>query len=289
MRVAVIGANGQLGTDLCLVLHDAEVLPLTHRDIEITNMDSVTEVLRKTKPNIIVNTAANVRVDDCETEPDKAFSINALGARNVAVVAQEISAKLVHVSTDYVFGGEPGSRTVPYNEFDTPIPINIYGKSKLTGENFVEHLCYKHLIIRISGLFGVAGASGKGGNFIETVLRVSKERDELTMVNDQIFSPTFTKDLAQKIGQLITTECYGTFHITNQGACSWYEFAKEFLKLAGLKIPVIPVTSDQYPQKAKRPNFSVLDHYHLRLLGMDDMRIWQYALKDYMKEKGHLV
>lgn len=288
MKVAITGANGQLGTDLCQVLHSTEILPLTHRDIEITNISSVKEILGKRKPDIIINTAAYVRVDDCETEPDKAFSINALGARNVAVVAQELGAKLVHISTDYVFGGEPGARTIPYTEFDTPIPANVYGKSKLAGENFVEHLCHKYFIIRVSGLFGVAGTSGKGGNFVETILRLSKERDKLTVVNDQVFSPTYTKDSAQKIGQLITTEFYGIFHITNKGACSWYEFAKEVLQLAGLTTPIIPITSDQYPQKAKRPHFSVLDHYHLRLMDMDDIRPWQEALEDYMKEKGHL-
>jgi len=289
MKVLVTGANGQLGTDLCKVLRDFRLVPLTHKDVEISDMSLVREALGKYKPDAIINTAAFVRVDDCEDEKDKAFSVNALGARNVAVVAQELGARLVYISTDYVFGGEAEPRTTPYTEFDTPVPISIYGKSKLAGENFVRHLCQKHFIIRSSGLFGLAGASGKGGNFIETVLRLARERDELRVVDDEVFSPTYTSDLARKIVQLMTTECYGVFHITNRGACSWYEFTTEILKVAGIETRVVPITSDQYPQKARRPRFSVLDNYHLRLLGMDDMRPWQEALKDYLVARGHIA
>ena len=288
MKVAITGANGQLGTDLCRALHNFDVIPFTHADIEIADVVSVKEAMLKHKPAVIINTAAFVRVDDCEDEKDKAFSVNALGARNVAVVAQELGAKLVHISTDYVFGGEAEPRTTPYTEFDTPIPLSIYGKSKLAGENLVRHFCLRHFIVRASGLFGVAGSSGKGGNFIETMLRLAKEREELRVVNDQAFSPTYTKDLATKIAQLIQTEYYGIFHITNRGVCSWYEFTTEILKLAGLKTPVVPITSDQYPQKARRPRYSVLDNSHLRLLGMDDMRPWQEALKDYLVARGHI-
>ncbi len=288
MKVVVTGANGQLGTDLCKVLQQFELIALTHKDIEITDMNSVKDVFYKYKPDTIINTAAYVRVDDCETQQDKAFKVNALGARNIAVVAQELGAKLIHISTDYVFGGESEPRTTPYTELDTPISLSIYGKSKLAGENFVRHLCQKHFIIRTSGLFGIAGASGKGGNFVETMLKLAKEREELKVVNDQVFSPTYTKDLAKKIAQLINTEHYGIFHVTNKGSCSWYEFAKEILKLADLKIRLIPITSDEYPQKARRPRFSVLDNYHLRLLGMDNMRTWQEALRDYMISKGYI-
>jgi dTDP-4-dehydrorhamnose reductase len=288
MKVLVTGANGQLGTDLCKVLRDFELIPLTDKDIEISEMSSVKQAFSKYKPHIIINTAAFVRVDDCEDEKDKAFLVNALGARNVAVVAQQLGAKLLHLSTDYVFGGEAEPRTTPYTEFDTPVPLSIYGKSKLAGENFVRHFCLRHFIVRTSGLFGVAGSMGKGGNFIETMLRLAKERDELRVVNDQVFSPTYTMDLAGKIVQLMTTDYYGIFHITNRGACSWYEFTTEILKLAGVKTPVVPITSDQYPQKARRPRYSVLDNYHLRLLGMDDMRPWQEASKDYLVARGRI-
>jgi dTDP-4-dehydrorhamnose reductase len=288
MKVLVTGANGQLGTDLCRALRDFEVIPLTHADIEVTDINSVKNTFQKYLPDVVINTAAYVRVDDAETEREKAFSVNALGALNVAAAAQQIPARLVHISTDYVFGGETGLRTVPYIEFDIPFPPNAYGESKLAGEKFVQGLDNKYLIIRTSGLFGVAGSSGKGGNFVETILRLARERDELKVVNDQVFSPTYTKDLAGKIVQLVVTEHYGIFHITNKGACSWYEFAREILKLAGLKTPVIPITSDQYPQKARRPHYSVLDNYQLRLLGMDDMRSWPEALRAYLTEKGYV-
>lgn len=287
-KVLVTGANGQLGTDLCKVLQHFELIPLTHKDVETSDIGSVKQAFTKYKPDVVINTAAYVRVDDCEAEQDKAFLSNALGARNVAVIAQELGAKLVHLSTDYVFGGEGKLHDIPYTEFDTPIPLSVYGKSKLAGEDFVRHLCHKHFVVRSSGLFGVAGASSKGGNFVETMLRLARERNELRVVNDQVFSPTYTKDLARKIAQLIETEYYGIFHITNKGYCSWYEFATEILKLASLETPVIPVSSDEYPQKARRPHFSVLDNYHLKLLGMDNMRTWQEALKDYMIEKGHI-
>jgi dTDP-4-dehydrorhamnose reductase len=289
MRVLIIGVNGQLGTDLHRALKDFEVVPLAHADIEITDMNSVKKSFKRHKPDVVINTAAFVRVDDCEVEKDRAFLVNALGARNVAVAAQELGARLVHISTDYVFGEEEQPRSTPYTEFDTPVPINTYGRSKLAGEKSVRYLCLRHFIVRSSSLFGVAGASGKGGNFVETILRLAKERDELRVVKDQVFSPTYTKDLARKIAQLINTEYYGTFHITNKGACSWYEFTQEILRLARSKTPVVPITSDQYPQKAKRPHYSVLDNYHLRLLGMDDLRPWPEALADYMRTKGHIA
>ncbi|UCD21753.1 MAG: dTDP-4-dehydrorhamnose reductase [Chloroflexota bacterium] len=289
MKVLVTGASGQLGTDLCEALRDSELIPLTHKDIEITDMSSVKQAFNDYKPDIIVNTAAYVRVDDCEDEKDKAFQVNVLGARNVAVVAQELGVRLVHLSTDYVFGGEGEPRTTPYTEFDTPVPLSIYGKSMLAGENLVRHFCFRHFIVRASALFGIAGSRAKGGNFIETVLRLARERDELRVVNDQVFSPTYTRDLAGKIAQLLDTEYYGIFHITNKGTCSWYEFTVEILKLTGVETPVIPITSDHYPHKAQRPRYSVLANYHLRLLGMNDMRAWQEALRDYMVAKGHIT
>jgi dTDP-4-dehydrorhamnose reductase len=288
MKVLITGADGQLGTDLCRVLRNVEIIPCTRNDIEITDTKSVKSVFARHRPEVVINTAAYVRVDDCETEQDKAFAINALGTRNIAVACQESGARLVQISTDYVFGGGPETRSTPYTEFDIPIPCSVYGESKLAGEKMVRHLCSRHFIVRISGLFGAAGSLGKGGNFIETMIKMAGQRNELKVVSDQIFSPTYSKDLAHKIGQLIQTEYYGIFHITNSGACSWYEFSKEIIGMVGLKTPVVPITSDQYPQKAKRPHYSVLANYHLHLLGMDDMRPWQVALRDYLIEKGHI-
>ncbi|MGB8707151.1 MAG: dTDP-4-dehydrorhamnose reductase [Dehalococcoidia bacterium] len=285
MKVIIIGANGQLGSDLCQELKMYLVIPLLHRDIEVSDMESVKKVIQINRPDAVVNTAV-CHTDDSETNPDKAYRVNALGARNIAVMAQEVGAKLIYVSSDYVFGADEQCN-VPYNEFDFPAPINICGRSKLAGEIFVQQFCQKHFIIRTSALFGVAGSSGKGGNFVETMVKLAKEREELRVVNDQITSPTYTKDLARKITQLINTQYYGTFHITNRGACSWYEFTREILKQTGSKTPVIPISSAEYPTPAKRPRFSVLDNYNLRLLAMDDMRLWQDALKDYLRAKGY--
>ena len=288
MKVVVIGASGQLGTDLCKELRGMELIPLTHTEIEVTCLSSVKEALTRCKPHVIINTVGYVRVDDCETHQDEAYSVNALGARNVAAVAEELGARLMHTSTDYVFGGDSEPHTTPYTEFDTPKPLNVYGRSMLAGEDLVKHLCHRHFIVRTSGLFGVAGGLSKGGNFVETILRLARERGELRVVNDQVSSPTYTKDLAKKMAQLIATEYYGTFHITNKGACSWYEFSKEIVGLAGLDVPVIPISSGEYHQRAPRPSFSALDNYHLRLLGMDDIRPLPEALRDYMISKGHL-
>ncbi len=285
MKVLVTGANGQLGTDLCRALSGHQVFPLTHATVDITDFNALRKVIFAHRPEAIVNTAAYVRVDDCETNQDLAFKVNALGARNVAVLAEELGAKLVHISTDYIFGGEPVARRTPYTEFDTPVPPNVYGQSKLAGEDFVRHLCHRHFIVRTSGLYGLAGSSGKGGNFVETILRLARERDKLTVVNDQIFSPTYAPALADKIAELLPTELYGVYHVTNSGACSWFEFADEILRLAGSKTPVLPITSAQYPQKAKRPAYSVLGHYHLKLLGLDDLRCWQEGLGEYTRQR----
>jgi dTDP-4-dehydrorhamnose reductase len=289
MKVAVIGANGQLGSDLCHTFEKegTEFVPLTHRDIEVADMDSVKRALYKDRSDVIISTAAFVRVDDCELEPDICFRVNALGARNVAVAAQETGARFVFISSDYVFGSD-STRDIPYTEFDIPSPVNTLGHAKVAGERLVRHLCNRYFIIRVSGLFGVAGSSGKGGNFIETILSLARQGKELRVVNDQVFSPTCTKDLAEKIAELIKTGCYGTFHITNRGSCSWFEFASGALNLAGLKTPVVPITSEEWKAPARRPAFSVLDNYHLRLLGMEEMRPWQEALADYMREKGHI-
>jgi len=285
MKVLITGADGQLGTDLCKVLKNHTLLPFTINDGDISDISFVKKEFLKSKPDAIINTAAYVRVDDCEDNKDLAFRVNALGARNIAVAAEDIKARLLHISTDYVFGGEKQQRDLPYTEFDNPVPCNVYGESKLAGETLVRHLCKRHIIIRSSALFGTAGAMGKGGNFVETMIRLGREKTELQVVNDQIFSPTFTYDLAIRIAQLVETEYYGIIHVTNSGVCSWHEFAVEIIKEAGLKTPVIPITTAQYPQKARRPSYSVLDNYQSRLLNLQEMRNWKIALQEYFKQK----
>ena len=288
MKVLITGADGQLGTDLCISLKSHELVTLTIGDGDIADLDFVRGQALKHRPDIIINTAAFVRVDDCEDQRELAFRVNAAGAKNAAQAAQEIRAKLVHISTDYVFGCEGVPRNTPYLEADEPSPCNTYGASKQEGDNHVRTFCGNHIIVRSSALFGAAGAMGKGGNFVETMLKLARERPELRVVNDQVFSPSYSRDLAGKIGQIIETDFTGIIHVTNGGVCSWYDFTVEILRQAGFKTPVIPITSGQFPQKAKRPGYSVLGHGVLQRLGMDDLRPWQEALRDYLKCKGHI-
>lgn len=285
MKVAVIGSGGQLGQDLCGVIPEESLIPLTHADIEVSDPSSVNRAFELHRPDIVISTAAFHRIDECEKEPDRAFLVNAIGARNVAVAAERHGAKLAFLSTDYVFGGDRG-RTTPYTEYDEPAPVNLYGQSKVAGERSIIHLCRRHFVIRVSGLFGVAGSSGKGPNFIQRVMRNAREGRELRIVDDQRFRPTAAADLAPKIWEFVQTELYGIVHITNHGVCSWYELAREALRQAGIEAEITPITSDEWKQRAERPAYSALDNYNLRLLGMDDMRPWQEALADYIKAEA---
>jgi dTDP-4-dehydrorhamnose reductase len=280
----VLGATGQLGTDLLKTLIDWDLIPLSHSDLDVCDFIYTRKVLSDARPNIVINTVAFTRVDDCEEEVSKAFWVNAFAVRNLAEVCADLNCMLMHISTDYVFGGE---KRTPYTEDDTPNPLNVYGVSKLAGEYFVRNICPKHFIIRTSGLYGVAGSSGKGGNFVETMIRLAKERKPIRVVTDQVLTPTYTRDLAEKIKELLTTEAYGLYHITNSGHCSWYEFAAKIFVLLGLKPDFGPTTSAEFGAKAKRPAYSVLAHERLKRLGLDDLRPWPEALEAYLKEKGH--
>jgi len=284
MRVLLIGADGQLGTDLCKSLAGTDLVTLTQKDIEITDIDSVLSACHKHHPQVIINTASYIKVDDCEDNIDLAYRVNALGARNLAVAAHSCGAALAHLSTDYVFGGD-SERSVPYTEFDTTAPLNVYGRSKLAGEHLIQSLCCRYFIIRTSILYGTAACIGKGTNFVDSVIKLAGNQKVLRMVSDQVFSTTFTQDLAGKISELVKTQYYGIFHITNSGSCSWYDFAAEILRISGSKSRVIPITSAEYPTRAVRPRYTVLSNYHLRLVGIDDMRDWHAALLDYMTEK----
>jgi dTDP-4-dehydrorhamnose reductase len=284
MRVLIVGADGQLGTDLCKSLAGTDLIPLNQNDIEITDIDSVLSACRKHHPQVIINTASYIKVDDCEDNLDLAYRVNVLGARNLAVAAHSCGAALAHLSTDYVFGGDSG-RSVPYTEFDTTAPLNAYGKSKLAGEQLIQSLCCKYFIIRTSVLYGTAACIGKGTNFVDSVIKLAGWQKELRMVSDQVFSTTFSRDLAGKISELIRTQYYGIFHITNRGACSWYDFAEEILRISGSKSRVIPIAGAEYITRAVRPGYTVLSNYHLKLAGLGDMRDWHEALLDYMTEK----
>jgi len=282
----VIGADGQLGTDLLKVIPMEEVLPLTAADLDITDRNKVFELVYKHKPEMIVNTAGYSRVDEAESDAEGAFAVNVEGARNLAQAAREIGAGLVHISTDYVFSGKKNS---PYQESDRPEPLSVYARSKLAGEEAVAGTLNRSFIIRTSGLFGVAGCLGKGGgNFIDSVIAKGKMGRPFSVVDDQFFSPTYTMDLARKISQLSRTEKFGLFHVVNHGACSWYELAVKTFELIGLTINFSPSRFAELnaATAAKRPSYSVLDNAHLRAVGLDDMRPWPEALSAYLLEKG---
>ncbi len=284
MKVAVIGATGQLGSDLVKVLKNTEdAVPLTRENIDITDYRLSERVLRDIEPEVVINSAAYVRVDDAEDFPEEAFRVNALGARNIALICRELDSVLVHISTDYVFDG----RKNVYNEEDIPNPLNVYGNSKLAGEYFVRNILDRHYIIRVSSLFGVAGSSGKGGNFVETMINKANSR-EIKVVEDIVMSPTYTRDAADIIINIITKKLpFGIYHVANKGKCSWYEFARTIFEMLGMKVSLFPVKSSMIPYKAKRPCSSPLESIKLRKYGLE-MQSWENALKDYLVEKGYL-
>lgn len=288
MKVLVIGNKGQLGSDMARVLSEAnyEVISLGHAQLEITSQAEVAQALREICPAAVVNCASFVRVDESECRPDVAFSVNSVGALNVAMVCAELAAACVYISTDYVFGGD---KRTPYIEEDAPNPLNVYGVSKLAGEYFMRNVCAKHYVVRTSGLYGAVGSSGKGGNFVETMIRLAEQDKSIRVVNDQILTPTYTKDLAHKIKELLETDAYGLYHVTNAGSCSWYEFAQKIFDFLGLKPDCAPTTTESYGAKARRPAYSILEHGSLRRLGLGNMRSWVSALEAYLQEKGYLA
>ncbi len=284
MKIAVIGSSGQFGTDLVKTFEKGhEVIGLNHKDIEITDYESCL-ILKEHHPDIIINTAAFHKTDQCEEEPLKAFNVNALGAKNVTMTSIQIGATAIYISTDYVFDG---SKNEPYTEDDNPSPINSYGVSKVAGEYYTRQN-QKHYIIRIASVFGAAGASGKGGNFVETMIRKAKKSEPITVVDNMWMSPTYTKDAALTLKGIIESKLpYGTYHATNSGCCSWYQFAEEIFKIAGLNPVLTPIRSEHLNMKAKRPLFSALKSTKLSKYGIE-MREWREALQEYLIEKGHI-
>ncbi|ANF22236.1 dTDP-4-dehydrorhamnose reductase [Thermococcus piezophilus] len=287
MKVAVIGAHGQLGTDLVKVFGEDpsfEVIPLTHKDLDVTVPETL-KVLKDLKPDVIINTAAYVRVDDAELYPDKAFAVNAIGALNVAEIANEIDAVNVYISTDYVFDGTKGE---PYTEEDVPNPINVYGVSKYAGEIFTRNYSRKYYIIRVASLYGKVGASGKGGNFVNWVIEKARHGEELKIVNDQFMSPTYTIDVARTLKKFLEIGPeWGIYHMVNEGYCSWYEFTKAVFEILGWDVEVKPIKSSELNRLARRPKFSALGNGMLERIGMK-MKHWREALREYLGEKGYL-
>lgn len=280
MKVLVTGAKGQLGRDLVSLLsqNNFEVYGYGRDELDITNFENVDQVFNEVKPDIVIHAAAHTKVDLAESEPDQAYLINAIGTRNIAVYAEKVQAKLVYVSTDYVFDG---SATEPIDEFTPTCPLGVYGKSKLAGEQFVRDLHTKFFIVRTSWVYGE-----HGNNFVKTMLKLAKNNRQLKVVHDQVGSPTYTVDLAKVIIQLIQTEKYGTYHVSNSGQCSWYEFTKAIFEEAGIEVEVNPCTTEEFPRPAPRPAYSVFDHMSLRLNGFQEVRHWKEALHEFI-EKIH--
>ena len=284
MKIAVIGANGQLGQDVCLALeaHGHYIIRLSHAEIEIRDACSSRAVLGALKPDCVVNTAAMLQVDLAENEPELAFAVNALGVRNLAQIAGELDFTLVEFSTDYVFDG---AKEAPYLESDATRPLSVYGASKLAGENFVRSLAPRHFVVRVSGIYGTAPCRGKRGeNFVLTMLRLAFERARLSVVHDEILTPSYTGDIAEQLSDLLSTEAYGLYHMTAGGACSWYEFTQAIFSMCGIPTPVDAVTHDKFPTKAIRPRYSVLDNAALRDLGIERMPPWQDGLARYLSQ-----
>ena len=283
-RVAVIGSTGQLGSDLVEVLRRDDVfdvMPLSHGECDSTRSDQVRDVLHSLCPNIVINCAAYVRVDDCEDHAREAFEVNAIGALNVAKTCGELSALCVYVSTDYVFDG---TKAAPYVESDPPNPINVYGASKLAGEHLVRQAAARWLIVRTASLFGKTGARGKGGNFVETILAKARKGELLQVVDDIRISPTYTRDAAETLVNVMQEGTVGILHLVNEGGCSWYEFAKQTLDFVALPASISPVSSAVYLTRADRPKNSVLQSERFRV----KLRSWQAALESYLTEKGHI-
>lgn len=286
VRVAIIGSTGQLGSDLVSVFQSEsyEVFALTHADVECTDLDAVRAAVTAVRPDIVVNCAAFVRVDECQDRPLEAFQVNAVGALYVARVCAELNALCVYVSTDYVFDGEKGDA---YTESDPPGPINVYGASKLAGEHLVQQESVRWLIVRVASLFGQAGARGKGGNFIETILSRARSGEPLRVVQDIRMSPTYTHDAARALERLLRQETTGVVHLTNVGACSWYEFARKALELAGFANLPEPIVSQDYPSRARRPRNASLRSIRLDGFVQACLRPWQEALESYLAAKGY--
>lgn len=285
MKVAIIGANGQLGRDVWRACMDSgdDVVGLTHADVELRDCNSVAAVLDGIQPHAVVNCAAMHQVEACERDEPAAFAVNSDGARNVAAASRRIGAVLIHVSTDYVFDG---SKQAPYVETDEPRPLNVYGKSKAAGESWIRNTAERYFIVRTGALYGKHPCRGKGGlNFVELILKLSRERDELRVVDSEVVTPTSTAELARQIVSLSRTNCYGLYHATAEGECSWYEFAREILAATGRKPRLTVAAPNEFPAKVARPAYSVLENAALKANGLNAFRPWRQGLYDYLRER----
>ncbi len=283
MKAIVIGANGQLGSDLAHVFRTGgfQVLAMTHGDIEVEQVDSVKRVLTTFQPEIVLNTAAYHVVPQCEKEPDRAYAVNSLGALNIARVCEEIGASTIYFSTDYVFDGLKGQ---PYIEEDKPNPLNVYAMTKLAGEYFTLNYCTGGTVARVSGIYGEVPCRAKGGNFITTMLKLAREKPEVRVVNDEILTPTPTREIAKKTLELARGGLRGLFHLTCEGECSWYEFAEVIFEERRLTTPLSPCSAAEMPPSVQRPSYSVLENGRLAASGLSPMPHWKEALVSFLRD-----
>ncbi|NOW89451.1 dTDP-4-dehydrorhamnose reductase [Clostridium beijerinckii] len=289
MKILITGANGQLGKEIQHLLkimqadighvdkvyNNAEIKAVSSKELDITNFEMVINCVSEFKPEIIINCAAFTNVDKCETDKETALKVNALGPKNLAIAAEEISVKLVHVSTDYVFSGDYKQ---PLAEYDIPNPNTVYGKTKLLGETYIREQCSKYFIVRTAWLYGRFGK-----NFVYTIMNAAKEKGYLEVVNDQTGCPTNAEDLAYNILEIALTEGYGIYHCTGEGECTWYDFAKKIIEFSEIECQIKPITSENLNRPAKRPIFSALENMMLNAKNMNRMRNWEEALKEFIK------
>ena len=279
---AVIGANGQLGSDVCkhFAAADYHVHALTHAHLDIEDALAVRDVLGSLRPDLVINTAAMHNVERCETEPERAFVVNAVGSRNVAQACREVGARLVQISTDYVFDGTKGS---PYVETDMPRPLNVYAASKLAGEHAVLAEWERSFVVRVSGLYGRSPCRAKGGlSFVGKMLDFARTRPEIRVVDDEVLTPTHTADVARQLVRLVTTDAFGIVHATAEGACSWFEFAAHVLKAVGYRGILGRAEPGEFSGPVRRPKYSVLDNTVLGAAEIDVMPHWQDGLDTYL-------
>jgi len=282
MRVAVLGANGQLGTDVCAayVQRGDNLFPLTHDNFDVCDIDAGRTCLAAIRPNVIVNTTAMHQVDQCEQRPEESFAVNGVGARNLALISNDLDCVLVHVSTDYVFDGK---KQAPYIESDCPFPLNVYGNTKLAGEIFVRTIALRHFVVRVSALFGGAPCRAKGGmNFVQLMLHLARTRGKMRVVDDEFVSPTFTADAAAQIVELSRTNDYGLYHATAEGHCSWHDFAQKIVEVGGVDAVLEVADPGEFPAKTPRPKYSVLENANLKSVGKNIMPHWSEGLRRYL-------
>lgn len=277
MKILITGSSGMLGSDLVDILSRRHEV-VTSGSLDIRDLEGVMELLRETRPDAVVHAAAFTDVDCAETERDTAYQVNVLGTRNIAAAASAVGSSILYISTDYVFDGEKGDG---YLEFDEPNPLNFYGKTKYLGEVSVRQLSERFYIVRTSWLFG-----RNGRNFVETMVELAERGHEISVVDDQYGSPTYTRDLAASIGNLLERPAYGVYHLTNSGQCSWYEFAIDIFNELGMEVCLKPVKSHEFPRPARRPSFSVLRNYNWSMEGFKPLRNYRDALRDYIKDAG---